>query len=146
MNGAQFSRSRPEPTNAQREGSVQVLEWLEAFNSDFRYQLTAIGAPGPNLYIGQEIEGNRYQIAGGKPGLKVSWQVTGIRHDPFAEANRIKVEEDKPEKERGFYAHPEVYGQPKEKSLEYADRPPERPTDEKDRRGETARTSLSQRK
>jgi hypothetical protein len=31
--------------------------------------------------------------------MKVSWQVTGIRKDPWANAHRISVEEDKPAKE-----------------------------------------------
>ncbi|MCK4597432.1 hypothetical protein KAU04_05305, partial [bacterium] len=59
---------------------VELPEWFEALNKDFRYQLTPIGAPGPNLYIAQEIQNNRFQIAGGPLGMKVSWQVTGIRH------------------------------------------------------------------
>jgi hypothetical protein len=46
--------------------------------------------------------------------MKVSWQVTGIRKDPWADANRIQVEEDKPDKERGYYLYPELYGQPAE--------------------------------
>ena len=29
--------------------------------------------------------------------MKISWQVTGIRHDAFANANRIQVEEIKDE-------------------------------------------------
>ena len=37
--------------------------------------------------------------------MKVSWQVTGIRQDAFANANRIPVEEDKPARERGKYLH-----------------------------------------
>ena len=41
---------------------------------------------------------------------KVSWQVTGIRRDAWAEAHRIPVEEDKPESERGHYLHPEAFG------------------------------------
>jgi hypothetical protein len=51
--------------------------------------------------------------------LKVSWQVTGIRQDPYAEANRIVVEEDKTQEEMGSYLHPEVYGQSEEKSIEW---------------------------
>ena len=47
--------------------------------------------------------------------MKVSWQVTAIRKDPWANANRIEVEQDKPTKERGYYLHPDVYGQPEEK-------------------------------
>lgn len=49
----------------------------------------------------------------GEPGMKVSWQVTGIRHDPYAEANRIPVEEPKRPSHLGKYLHPEVYGQPR---------------------------------
>ncbi|MBN1661277.1 MAG: hypothetical protein JXA93_22985 [Anaerolineae bacterium] len=106
------------------EAWIEMPDWFEAVNgdaryqSDYRYQLTPIGGWAP-LYVAREIEGNRFQIAGGEPGMKVSWQVTGIRHDPYAEANRIQVVEDKPEDERGTYLHPEVYGQPKEMGLDY---------------------------
>ena len=47
-------------------------EWFEALNMEFRHQLTAIGAPGPNLYVAEEISKNRFRIAGGTPGGKVS--------------------------------------------------------------------------
>jgi hypothetical protein len=104
---------------------VELPDWFEALNggaehrSEFRYQLTAVGAPAPNLYIAQRMVGNRFQIAGGPAGLEVSWQVTGIRHDPWAEAHRIPVEEDKPAGEQGTYLHPELYGQPEELGIEY---------------------------
>ena len=49
--------------------------------------------------------------------MKVSWQVTGIRKDPWANAHRIQVEEDKPDKERGYYIHPDLYGQPAENGI-----------------------------
>jgi len=90
--------------------TIQMPDWFEALNSDFRYQLTAVGAPGPNLYVAEEINGNHFRIAGGKPGMKVSWQVTGIRQDAWADAHRIPVEEDKPANERGYYLNPELYG------------------------------------
>ena len=77
-------------------------------NRDFRYQLTCIGGFAP-VYVAEEISGKRFEIAGGRPGLKVSWQVTGIRHDPWAEANRIKVEMDKPPDQQGKYLYPEGY-------------------------------------
>jgi hypothetical protein len=51
--------------------------------------------------------------------MEVSWQVTGIRRDPWANANRIEVEEDKPAKERGYYLHPDVYGQAEEKGISH---------------------------
>ena len=95
---------------------VELPEYFEALNQDFRYQLTPIGAPGPNLYVAQEIENNRFVIEGGEPGMTVSWQVSGIRHDPWAEQNRIQVEVDK-EEARGFYVHPQLYNQPDERRL-----------------------------
>jgi hypothetical protein len=103
------------------EAEIELPDWFGALNKDFRYQLTAIGAPGPNLYIAEEISDDaatssnynnnksRFKIAGGTSGMKVSWQVTGIRKDPWANAHRIRVEEDKPAKERGYYTYPELF-------------------------------------
>lgn len=96
---------------------VELPQWFEALNRDYRYQLTAIGAPAPGLHITEEISDNRFQVAGGEPGMKVSWQVTGIRKDKWAEANPLRVEQEKPAGERGRYQHPELHGEPKEKSL-----------------------------
>ena len=101
---------------------VELPEWFEALNRDFRYQLTPIGGAAPELHIAREIAGNRFAIGGGKPGMKVSWQVTGTRKDAWAEAHRIQVEEDKPEGERGTYLHPELFGQPPELGVERAHR------------------------
>jgi hypothetical protein len=105
------------------EASVTLPAWFEALNRDFRYQLTAIGGPGPNLYVASEITGNRFTIAGGTPGKKVSWQVTGSRRDAYAVAHPIPVEEAKPAGEQGTYLHPEAFGQPKEKGLAAATDP-----------------------
>jgi hypothetical protein len=99
---------------------VTLPDWFESLNGDFRYLLTAIGAPQPRLYVAEEINGNRFKIAGGKPGAKVSWLLTGIRHDAYANAHRIAVEEDKPAAERGYYLHPEAIGQPETKGVKYA--------------------------
>src|SRR5215210_7374935 len=112
------------------KAEIKLPDWFGALNKDFRYQLTAIGAPGPNLYIAEEIsdkttnytsnnKNSRFKIAGGTSGMKVSWQVTGIRKDPWANANRIEVEDDKPAKERGYYLHPDLYGQPEEKGISH---------------------------
>ena len=103
----------------QGEALVELPDWFGALNQDFRYQLTAIGAPGPNLYIAEEVKVNRFKIAGGESGMKVSWQVTGIRHDPYAEMNRILVEESKPADELGTYLHPDAYGLPESQGLAY---------------------------
>ena len=104
--------------DANGEAVVIMDEWFEALNMDFRYQLTCIGGFAP-VYISEKINGNLFKIAGGNPGLEVSWQVTGIRHDAFANANRIKVEEMKDEKDRGKYLHPEAFNMPKTASVDY---------------------------
>ena len=126
------------------KAEIELPDWFGALNKDFRYQLTAIGAPGPNLYIAEEISdkttnytsnnnnNSRFKIAGGASGMKVSWQVTGIRKDPWANANRIEVEDDKSAKERGYYLHPDLYGQPEEKGISHLLFP-------KDKREELAR-------
>jgi hypothetical protein len=98
---------------------VELPTYVQALNRDFRYQLTAIGAPGPNLYIASEIQNNRFTIAGGTAGMKVSWEVTGIRQDPWANENRTPVEEPKPADERGTYLYPEGYGQPESRGVNY---------------------------
>lgn len=104
--------------NATGEATVELPNWFDALNKDFRYQLTAIGIPGPNLYIAQEIANSCcFKIAGGSPGTKVSWQVTGIRKDAWANTHRIQVEEEKPIEERGRYLHPDVYHESIEKSV-----------------------------
>ena len=128
------------------KAEIELPNWFGALNKDFRYQLTAIGAPGPNLYIAEKIsdtstssnknknKNSRFKIAGGTSGMEVSWQVTGIRKDPWANANRIQVEEDKPDKERGYYLHPDVYSKPEEKGISHLLFP-------KDKREELARAA-----
>ena len=105
------------------EALVELPQWFEVLNQQFRYQLTPLGAPGPNLHIKERIHGTRFKIAGGEPGMEVSWQVTGIRHDLYANAHRSPVEEEKTEGERGYYLHPELYGQPPERGIEWGRRP-----------------------
>jgi hypothetical protein len=75
------------------------------------------------VYISQEVSNNQFSIAGGKAGMKVSWQVTGIRQDAWANANRIPVEQEKPAKERGYYLYPELFGAPRDKNVLFAEHP-----------------------
>ena len=101
--------------DANGEAWVVLPDWFEALNRDFRYQLTPLGSWSA-LWIERQIEGNRFLIRGGAHS-RVSWQVTGVRHDAWAEAHRIPTEETKPEGERGLYLHPEAWGQPAGKGL-----------------------------
>ena len=96
--------------DARGEGWVTMPEYFQALNRDFRIVLTSVGSSQPRLYIAREIKGNRFKIAGGRANGKVSWMVTGIRQDAWANAHRIPTEEEKPAQERGKYLHPELYG------------------------------------
>ncbi|MGV8040064.1 MAG: beta strand repeat-containing protein [Thermoanaerobaculaceae bacterium] len=116
--------------------TVQLPEWFEALNRDFRYQLTVIGRFAQAI-IEEEMANNRFVIRTNLGFVKVSWMVTGIRKDAFANANRIPVEENKPETDRGRYLHPEAFGQPVELSLRSpADEPSPESTSSLSRRDE----------
>jgi hypothetical protein len=95
---------------------VELPSYFETLNKDFRYQLTCIGGFAP-VYVASEVQGNRFVIAGANPGMKVSWQVTGVRQDPYANQNRVIPEVDKSPEERGLYLYPEAYGLPRERAI-----------------------------
>lgn len=80
--------------DAKGQAEIELPDYFEALNRDFRYQLTPLGGYAP-IYVAQEVKYNTFRIAGGTPGLKVSWQVTGIRHDAYANSHRIQVEQSK---------------------------------------------------
>ncbi len=75
--------------------TVRLPAWFQALNRDFRYQLTTIGHRA-DAWIAHEIAHNRFTIRTSAPSVKISWQVTGIRHDSYANANRIHVVGRKP--------------------------------------------------
>jgi hypothetical protein len=108
--------------DANGEAWVKLPAYFDALNKDFRYQLTPIGAPGPNLHIAKEIENNRFLIAGGTSGMKVSWQITGVRNDHYAQKNRIIPEVEKEVKNRGKYIHPNVFGKPVSEGIGWDER------------------------
>ena len=103
-------------TDANGEAHVTLPHYFETLNQDFRYQLTVIGQFAQAI-VSQEIANSCFTIKTDHPRVKVSWQVTGIRQDAWAMANRIVVEEEKGEEDKGCYLHPELQGQPKEAQL-----------------------------
>jgi hypothetical protein len=78
-------------------GNAQVAmpSYVEALGTEFRYQLTPIGGPAPNLHISQTIQNGHFTIAGGTPHLIVSWQITGVRQDTYTIDNPLVVEQPK---------------------------------------------------
>ncbi|BCW95411.1 MAG: hypothetical protein WHS44_00275 [Fimbriimonadales bacterium] len=121
-----YCTEAPEPLNAysgvatldtRGEAWVQLPNYFEAINRDPRYTLTPLGAPMPNLHVAVEIQGNRFKIAGGAPGRRVSWRVEAIRNDPYVQRRGFQTEREKPREHQGKYLHPELYGQPKERAI-----------------------------
>jgi trimeric autotransporter adhesin len=102
--------------------AVQLPDWFETVNGDFRYQLTVLGQFAQAI-ISQKIENHLFKISTNAAHVEVSWQVTGVRHDAFAQAHPLVVEQIKPENERGFFAHPELYGQPATKQTAWGRHP-----------------------
>jgi len=81
--------------DAKGEVTVSLPAYFDALNTGVRYQFFALDQAMPNLYIKTEEKNNQFTIGGGVEGGKVSWQVTGIRHDPYILANPIIPEVEK---------------------------------------------------
>lgn len=107
--------------DANGEATVTMPDWFEPLNRDFRYQLTCIGSYA-HIYIVEKMKNNSFKISGGKSGMEVSWQVTGIRKDPWANAHRIEVEQNKVGDKQGKYLHPTENGVSETLGIGYTER------------------------
>jgi hypothetical protein len=114
-------------TDDQGYAQIDLPDWFQALNQDFRYQLTVLDDADSDTFVQakvvRKIQDNCFTIRTSRAHTEVSWQVTGIRQDAWANAHRIVVEEDKPSAERGTYQYPEPYGQPPEMGLHYRPQP-----------------------
>jgi len=109
-------------TDANGDATVTLPDYFEALNKDFRYQLTVIGVFAQAI-VAEEIGGNQFKIKTDKPNVKVSWQVTGIRHDKFADAHRVVPEVEKEPQYKGYYLHAAEWNQPESKSIDHLTKP-----------------------
>jgi len=125
----------PEPLNVYRgnvtldaagQAWVTLPDYFAEINRDPSYQLTPIGDFAP-VFVKQKIADNRFLVAGGKPGMEVSWRVEAVRNDRFVRTYGAAVETEKPADKRGTYLQPALYGQPVEKGQFYQARPTEAP-------------------
>jgi hypothetical protein len=107
-------------TDAKGEATISLPDWFSALNTDLRYQLTTIG--DARAWIAAEVKANRFTIASDKPGIKVCWQVTGVREDAYAKAHPLEVESKKTGREKGRYLNPVDHGQPDSKGIDYEER------------------------
>ena len=123
-----FALESPEVLNLYRgnvtldnngEAVVTLPDYFESINNtNYSYNLTPIGQQA-NLYIKSEIANKQFAIAGGVPGMKVSWMVTSERNDPFLQQNpdNRQVEIQKTGTSAGKYLMPSLYGQPPESGI-----------------------------
>jgi hypothetical protein len=108
-------------TDPNGDAVVTLPDWFQALNKDFRYQLTPVGQFA-QVIVASEVKNNSFSVKTDKPNVKVSWQVTGVRNDPYAQARPMEVEVDKAKEDQGKYLHPEAYGQPESMGIGYADK------------------------
>jgi hypothetical protein len=106
--------------------TVRLPRYFRALNTDYSYQLTAVGAQAPGLYVDREIHGQSFRVAGGAPGQKVCWMVTGARQDAWAKEHPLRVEQRKRRADRGKFLNPEAYGKPREAGIHYVPLPKQR--------------------
>lgn len=144
-----YSSESPEVINFYRgtivldsegEAVVELPGYFAKINKDPSYTLTAVGAAMPNLHIAVEIDaaalkaGEKaganeaarkcyFRIAGGVAGAKVSWRVEAVRNDLYVRTKGAAVEIQKEGTEKGTYQHPDLYGQPAAKSMNYLPTP-----------------------
>ena len=95
---------------------VELPDYFESLNMDYRYQLTVVGQFAQAIIL-EKVQGNKFVIKTDLPNVEVSWQVTGIRNDPYSQKNRIVPVMEKEAKDRGLYIHPEAYNQDESKSM-----------------------------
>jgi hypothetical protein len=109
-------------TDASGYATVTMPDYFDALNKDFRYQLTVIGTFAQAI-VGKEMNGNQFVIRTSEPNVKVSWQVTGVRQDKYANAHRVVPEVEKEPQYKGYYLHAEEWGKPASRSIGSLTRP-----------------------
>ncbi len=100
-------------TDDEGEATVQLPDWFEALNTDFRYQLTVIGQFAQAI-VAREIQNHQFVIRTNAPNVKVSWQVAGVRQDAYAKAHPLVVEQEKSARERASHVPADQQAAPKE--------------------------------
>ncbi len=101
-------------TDSRGYATITLPDWFDALNEDFRYQLTVVDNADSDSFtqvkVIQELRENKFRIRTSVPQTKVSWQITGRRHDATSEHMPLEVERAKGPLEKGKYLVPGAYG------------------------------------
>jgi hypothetical protein len=125
-----FCTEAPEPmnaysgnvvTDARGYATIQLPDYFDSINRDFRYQLTVIDDSDDFVLakVVREIQNNQFTIRTSAPRVKVSWEVKAVRNDRYVQAYRYKTIQEKEDEIKGRYLHPELFGMPKEHGIHY---------------------------
>ena len=91
---------------------VQLKSYAQAINTNFSYQLTAIGGAMPSLHVSQGVDNQgQFIIEGGLPNHEVSWTIYAERNDVYMQ-NRPELKNPEVAKKPfnvGKYFHPQDY-------------------------------------
>lgn len=102
---------------------VELPEYFADINTNFKYVLTVVDNVDANEFvlakISKKIVGNRFQIRTSAPRTEVSWEVKADRNDARIQHKRPTDIREKTGLERGMYQHPEYFGQPANKGMDY---------------------------
>jgi hypothetical protein len=106
-------------TDATGKATINLPEYFEAINKDFRYQLTVVGGTFAQAMVSKEISNNKFEIATNQPNVKVSWEVKGVRNDARMKMNPFTAVQDKLAAQKGKYLDPKSHNQPESKAVSY---------------------------
>jgi hypothetical protein len=96
-------------TDSRGYATVDLPSYFDAENIDPRYQLTVIGSFA-RAVVWKEEHNNQFVVRTDQPRMKVSWQVTAIRNDPYSQSQRGPAEQLKATADRGRYLYPAGFG------------------------------------
>jgi hypothetical protein len=83
-------------TNSDGFVAIQLQDWMNALNKDFKYQLTVVGKDFSHAIVWEEIdEKGSFIVKTSSPKTTVCWQVIGTRHDKYAAEHPLQVVTEK---------------------------------------------------
>ncbi len=122
---ALLGQSAVPPTNSHAFGVSSLV--LDRGDNTFVIAVALVGVSpadlwGSSICVGAPGEAPpicSFRIAGGTPSAKVSWRVEARRNDLRLRSHGAPIEREKTGPERGKYQHPEYYGLPPERGIDY---------------------------
>lgn len=110
-------------TDGSGRATVKLPDYATTLAGDWRYQLTPVGQFG-QVIVGKEVDADgRFVVRSERPRTKVSWSVTGVRHDPQAKRDAIVPVRTKDKQDQRRYLDPALYGAPQSQAAQPAAKP-----------------------